>query len=75
MKKMVLIAGILVVSGSMYSMDKDDNKGGGNAGKYSFSRKSLRRHRGRRITNKFDAGDLAKKIIKALIGKEHRNGQ
>ncbi len=74
MKKMVLIAGILIVSGSMYSMDlesKNGNKGGGKAGKYLPRR---RRRKANRVRTSFGSGDLAA-TINALIEEQKARKQ
>jgi len=74
MKKMVLIAGILVVAGSMYSMDlesKNGNKRGGTSGKYSPRR---RRRKANRMRTSFGSGDLAV-TINVLIEEQKARKQ
>ncbi len=69
---MVLIAGILIVSGSMYSMDlesKNGNKRGGTSGKYSPRR---RRRKANRMRNLFGSGDLAATINGLIKMKKAR---
>ena len=79
MKKMVLIAGILVMSGFMYSMDtesENDNKGGDQSEKcpprrqWSKRNKQRRRGRRRRITDMVIKDDGSKSTIESFLSKQ-----